>query len=77
MLVLYYLARSDFDVEVVSLVGDLQYLAPCESVDSQSVSVDQQAAGTHSEQYLDSFRILTTSLSLITYTHTHTLTPYN
>lgn len=41
-----HLSGSDLDVEVVPLVGDLEDFGPGESVDAQSVSVDQEAAGT-------------------------------
>lgn len=43
-----YLSRSDFDVEVASLVGYFEDFGPGESVDAQPVSVDQEATGTHS-----------------------------
>lgn len=42
-----HLSRSDLDVEVVPLVGDLEDLWPGEPVDPEPVSVDQQATAAH------------------------------
>lgn len=53
-----HLAGSDFDVEVVPLVGDLEDFGPSESVDPQPVSVDEQAAGTDSQHDLYALRVL-------------------
>lgn len=41
-----HLPRPDLDVEVASLVGDLENLGPSEAVDPQPVPVDEQAVGT-------------------------------
>ena len=45
---LSYLSWSDFDIKMVPLVGDLQYLWPRKSVDAESVSVDQKSTSTDS-----------------------------
>lgn len=51
---LIYLSWADLDVEVASLVRDLEDFGPCESVDPEAVSVDEQTVGAHSEHYIDS-----------------------
>lgn len=38
-----HLSRSDFDVEVIPLVRDLEDFGPSKPVDAQSVSVDEEA----------------------------------
>lgn len=43
---LAHLPRTDLDVEVTPLVGDLENLGPGKTVDSQAVPVDEQAIGT-------------------------------
>ncbi len=53
-----YLSRSDFDVEVASLVRYFEDLGPGESVDTQPVSIDQQATGTHPQHDVNAFRVL-------------------
>lgn len=53
-----YLSRSDFDVEVASLVGYFKDLGPGESVDTQPVSIDQEATGTHPQHDVNAFRVL-------------------
>lgn len=61
-----HLSRSDLDVEVVPLVGDLEDLWPREPVDPEPVSVDQQATTAHSQHDGHTLRVLhTTQLSLI------------
>lgn len=59
-----HLTRTNFDVEVVPLVGYLEDLRPRESVDPQPVSVDEQATCTDAQHDLHTLRILQT-------THTH------
>lgn len=54
-----HLSRPDLDVEVVPLVGDLEYFGPGEAIDAQFISVDEQAAGTNPQHDLHSLRILT------------------
>ena len=73
-----HLSRSDLDVEVVSFVGDLQDLWPGESVDPQSVSVDQQTATAHAQHDGHALRVLYTHTHTHTHTHTdtHTHTPW-
>lgn len=56
-----HLSRPHFDVEVVPLVGDLEYLWPGEAVDAQFISVDEEAAGTNSQHNLHTLRILNQS----------------
>lgn len=55
MTVFIYLSWADLDVEVASLIGDLEDFWPGESIDPQSVSVDEQTVGTHTEHYINSF----------------------
>lgn len=50
-----YLSWADFDVEVTSLVGDLEDFWPGEAVDSQAVPVDEQTVGAHTEHDVNSF----------------------
>lgn len=57
----HHLARSDFDVEVIPLVRNLEYFRPSKPVDPQPVSVDEQAACTNSQHNLYSFRVLETT----------------
>lgn len=45
---LFELAGTDFDVEVVPLVGYLENFRPREPIDSEPVSVDKQASCTYS-----------------------------
>lgn len=44
-----HLSRSYLNVEIVPFVGDLQNLWPGESVDPESVSIDQQATAAHTQ----------------------------
>lgn len=53
-----YLARPDFDVEVIPLVRNLEYFRPSKPVDPQPVSVDKQAARANSQHDLNSLRVL-------------------
>lgn len=53
-----YLSWSDLDVEVAPLVGDLEYLRPCEAVDSQAVSVDEQTVCTDTQHDVNPLRVL-------------------
>lgn len=53
-----YLSWADLDVEVASLVGDLEYLWPGEAVDPQAVPVDEQAVGAHTQHDVNPLRIL-------------------
>ena len=53
-----YLSRSNLDVEVVSLVRNLEDLWPRETVDPQSIAVDEQSARTHAKHDLKVLRIL-------------------
>ena len=53
-----YLARTNFNVEVISFEGYFQNLSPGEPVDSQTVAVDEETARADSQQNLDAFRIL-------------------
>lgn len=55
MTVFIYLSWADLDVEVASLIGDLEDFWPGESIDPQSVSVDEQTVGAHTEHYINSF----------------------
>lgn len=57
----HHLARSDFDVEVIPLVRNLEYFRPRKPVDPQPVSVDKQATCTHSQHNLYSLRVLETT----------------
>lgn len=43
-----HLAGSDFDVEIVPLVGDLEDFGPSKPVDPQPVSVNEEATCTNS-----------------------------
>lgn len=54
---LFELARSYFDVEIVTFVADFQYLGPGKTVDAQPVPVDQQPGGAHPQHYVHSFGI--------------------
>lgn len=54
----FHLSRSNFDVEVIPLVGDLEDFGPSEPVDAQTVAVDEEARGTHSQHDLHPLRIL-------------------
>lgn len=56
-----HLAGTDFDVEVVPLVGDLEDFGPSEPVDPQSVSVDEQATCTNSQHDLYTLRVMDTT----------------
>lgn len=53
-----HLARTNFDVEVVPLVRDLEDFRPCKPVDPQPVSVDEQATCTNSQHDLHTLRVL-------------------
>lgn len=53
-----YLPWSDFDVEVVPLVGNFQHLWPGKSVYSEPVSVYQETARTDSKHDFHSLRVL-------------------
>ena len=44
---LAHLSRSDLDVEVVPLVGDLEDLGPSKAVYPEPVPVDEQSVGAH------------------------------
>lgn len=55
MTVSIYLSWADLDVEVASLVGDLEDFWPGESIDPKTVSVDEQTIGAHAKHYVDSF----------------------
>lgn len=55
MTVSIYLSWADLDVEVASLVGDLEDFWPGESIDPETVSVDEQTVGAHAKHYVDSF----------------------
>lgn len=50
-----YLARTDLDVEVASLVGDLEDFRPSEAIDPEAVSVDEQPVGAHAQHDVDPF----------------------
>lgn len=54
---LFELARSYFDVEIVTFVADFQNFRPGKTVDAQPISVDQQTGRAHSQHYVHSFRI--------------------
>lgn len=55
-----YLSRPDFDIEVATFVGDLEDFWPGKAVYPESVFVDQQAVGTHSQHDVHSLRVLQT-----------------
>lgn len=57
-LITAYLSRSYLDVEVAPLIGDLEDLWPCEAVDPQPVTVNEQTVGANAQHYLNPFRIL-------------------
>lgn len=48
-----YFSWADLDIEVAPLVGDLEDFWPGEAVDPQTVSVDQQAIGAHTQHYVN------------------------
>lgn len=52
--VFLYLSWADLDVEVASLIGDLEDFRPGESIDPETVSVDEQTVGAHAEHYVNS-----------------------
>lgn len=54
----YHLAGSDFDVEVIPLVRNLEYFRPSKPVDPQPVSVDKKATCTNSQHNLYSLGVL-------------------
>lgn len=53
-----YLSWADLDVEVASLVGDLEYLWPGKAVDPQAVPVDEQTVGAHAQHDVNPLRVL-------------------
>lgn len=53
-----YFCWPDFDVEITSLVGNLQNFWPSEAVDPESVFVNQQTISTHTQHDIHTFRIL-------------------
>lgn len=57
-----HLSRSDLDVEIVPLVRYLQDLWPRESVDPQSVSVDEKATTAHAQHDSHALRVLHTHI---------------
>lgn len=61
-----HLSRSDLDVEVVPLVGDLEDLRPGEPVDPEPVSVDQQPAAAHAQHDGHALRVLHTTQPSLT-----------
>lgn len=71
-----HLSRPDLDVEVVPLVGDLEYFGPGEAIDAQFISVDEQAAGTNPQHDLHSLRILTETHRCVSGTALHTSRDY-
>lgn len=50
-----YLSRTDLDVEVASLIGDFEDFGPGETIDPQTVSVDEQTVGAHTQHNVNSF----------------------
>ena len=55
---LFELARTDLDVEVIPLVGDLEDLGPREAVDSEAVAVDEEPWGTDADHDVDALGVL-------------------
>lgn len=58
MLNLIYFSWTYLDVEVAPLVRDLEDLWPGEAIDPQTVPVDEQPVGTHTEHDVNSLGIL-------------------
>ena len=56
-----HLSGSDLNVEVASLVGDLEDFGPGEPVDPQPVSVDEEATCANAQHDLHTLRVLQTS----------------
>lgn len=54
---LFELARSNFDVEIVTFVANFQNFRPGKTVDAQPISVDQQTGRAHPQHYVHSFGI--------------------
>ena len=69
---------SNFDVEVVVLVGHLEYERPRKLVDTYVAAVNNQSTATDAHSDCDQFRILPshahTHEYTCTHTHTHTCT---
>lgn len=59
MCVCPHLSGSDLDVKVAAFIRNLEDLGPGEAVDPQTVFIDQQAVGTHSQHDVHAIRVLT------------------
>lgn len=53
-----HLSGTDLDIEVTPLVRDLEDLGPGKAVDSQPITVDEQAIGTNAKHDVDALRVL-------------------
>lgn len=53
-----YFCWPDFDVEITSLIGNLQNFWPSEAVDPESIFVNEQPVSTHPQHDIHTFRVL-------------------
>lgn len=53
-----YFSWPDFDVEITSLIGNLQNFWPSEAVDPESIFVNEQSVSAYTQHDIHTFRIL-------------------
>ena len=46
---LFKFSGTNFDVEIISLVGDFEDFGPSKSVDAQTIAEDKNAGGTNAD----------------------------